>query len=598
MDLVYAFPNDFIFQSIFAVGRVKNDRVVIHDHSTGQSATVPQLLRDVGKIKQQLAQQLAAHTLQEMQNGAETWFGLLIPPGCNFVVGLLAVLALGAGVVPLSTDILPEEAVYFARTANFRTILYGSSSQGLVEDTASNYRHKHGKSINTLAIDSLDPGISLADACILDKDVYLDPSFCPDEASSGYLTFTSGTTGLPKGVVHTRKFFRTQVLLGVHDDLTELSIMPLHWAAGMIALASNITRGVRIEFCRSVYSPDWLLNRIKEPGRYRLLGAPAVWTALEQALLKHVEVSSLCDINPGGKAESELRERMQYLSAAGSGGSPVPSGVFQFFARILTGCELTDFYGSTEIGHIFAYATFKENLVHGDVCISPPIHLLVVYEPLTLYQHFLGTLPDHVAAKVSHEGELYVKSDPMFKEYLSDPGRTRAAVDDDGYFKTGDSGYLKSREFYVEGRFGFDVIRFDGWKILAREVEDELLRLPHVKECLVLPVADKLCGQRVGAIIHIPVSEDSARVGYSLPDVRSTMADNLAIYKLPTVLATTIWPLPRTASGKMAKQKAQEEFFPKGCLDGQHPELQVWDLEHGQQPRERRAWDWAGINAG
>lgn len=113
-----------------------------------------------------------------------------------------------------------------------------------------------------------------------------------------------------------------------------------------------------------------------------------------------------------------------------------------------------------------------------------------------------------------------------------------------------------------------------------------------------LPISDDVCGQRVGAIIYIPSLQASPSPTYSLTEVRASMAERLPVYKLPTALALSSSPLPRTDSGKMAKKAAMERFFPAGCLKGGTSDLQVWDLENGSQPRGRRAWDWAGVNAG
>jgi hypothetical protein len=115
---------------------------------------------------------------------------------------------------------------------------------------------------------------------------------------------------------------------------------------------------------------------------------------------------------------------------------------------------------------------------------------------------------------------------------------------------------------------------------------------------MVLPIPDNLYGQRVGAIIYSPSLQNDASVTYSLTEVRASMAEKLPVYKLPTALALSSSPLPRTDSGKMAKKVAMDRFFPAGCLQGGRSELQVWDLENGPEPRGRRAWDWAGVNAG
>jgi malonyl-CoA/methylmalonyl-CoA synthetase len=369
MEPRYLFPNDRLFQNIFDAGRRYDaDRTIIRDNATGLSATMAQLLNDVGKVKQQLAQEIPEKTLKEMRAGTESWVALVLPQGYAFTVGLLAALALGAGVTPLSADIVLEEAIYFAGKAKFSAMLHGNSCEALVKETALHHQQWNGPQPASLNIEFLLESENESSPCgVLDEDLCLDPNFCPDEESSAILAFTSGTTGLPKGVVHTRKFFRVLTLPGAVDGVTYIHVSPTHWILGLWIVTSGLASGACVEFSRSVYTPQWFMDRIQTPGRYGLIGPPSIWAELRRLLMKRLNISSLDGTVPGGTIESNLRQQMLYLESAATGGGQTPSGIFQFFSRALPSCQLLDAYGSTELGQIVASATWEMKLQRSKV---------------------------------------------------------------------------------------------------------------------------------------------------------------------------------------------------------------------------------------
>jgi hypothetical protein len=157
------------------------------------------------------------------------------------------------------------------------------------------------------------------------------------------------------------------------------------------------------------------------------------------------------------------------------------------------------------------------------------------------------------------------------------------------------------------------VIRYNGWKIPAVEVEDAISELAYIDKVMVGPVSDALCGQRVGAIIWF----HETRTNVSLAQLRSDLyRRGLFQYKLPTVLhrASDNAEFPRTQTGKPAKKAALQAYFPEN-YQSVFPAgvMEVWtEDDEKQQAFEplpaaassaskdgsrcgNRAWDWAGI---
>ncbi|KAL9607973.1 MAG: hypothetical protein Q9167_007170 [Letrouitia subvulpina] len=192
--------------------------------------------------------------------------------------------------------------------------------------------------------------------------------------------------------------------------------------------------------------------------------------------------------------------------------------------------------------------------------------------------------------------------------------------DDNGYYQTGDfvrRGHDDS--LFVLGRASHDahillywralihtadhpvpssVVRFSGWKVFASDVEDALLRNPHISSAVVLGVDDDKVGQRVSALIAInPRPEQALPQQVSLATLRRTLAleQHLPVYKLPTLLRVFApgEKIPRTTSGKVNKVTLREKFFASSDIASE--KVEVWDLNRKDEGLPTRAWDWAGI---
>ncbi|MDX9718547.1 MAG: AMP-binding protein, partial [Thauera sp.] len=139
--------------------------------------------------------------------------------------------------------------------------------------------------------------------------------------------------------------------------------------------------------------------------------------------------------------------------------------------------------------------------------------------------------------------------------YWRNPQATAAALHD-GWFRTGDVGYVDEEGFlFIVDRIK-DVINRAGEKIAAAEVESCLLLLPEVMEAAVLAVADEHTGEGVAAIV-------SVREGSQLDEaaVRAHVAAHLAAYKVPATVRLLTEALPRNPAGKLLKGQLRDTFF-------------------------------------
>ena len=140
------------------------------------------------------------------------------------------------------------------------------------------------------------------------------------------------------------------------------------------------------------------------------------------------------------------------------------------------------------------------------------------------------------------DDELQVRAPWLFDGYLNLPAASRAAWTDDGWFQTGDTAREQDGFFTIVGRTSVDIIKSGGYKVGAGEVEDALLAHPSVVEAAVVGVADEDLGQRVVAYV----------VGEKITDLSEFVAQTLSVHKRPREVRW-VDALPRNAMGKVQK---------------------------------------------
>ncbi len=163
---------------------------------------------------------------------------------------------------------------------------------------------------------------------------------------------------------------------------------------------------------------------------------------------------------------------------------------------------------------------------------------------------------DGAALPVGEPGELWLRGVCVMDGYWHDPQTTALALDEDGWLRTGDIGYLDADGFlYVVDRIK-DVINRSGENIASAEVESCLLQHPQIQEAVVFAQPDEVTGEAVVAVI---VARPGAQL--SADQVRQHVAERLAAYKVPRDVLVHGGPLPRNPSGKLLKRAVKQEYF-------------------------------------
>jgi malonyl-CoA/methylmalonyl-CoA synthetase len=352
------------------------------------------------------------------------------------------------------------------------------------------------------------------------------PSISPLKREQGALiVFTSGTTGKPKGVVHTVASVSAMVTSLIEawgwmeSDVIPL-FLPLHHVHGIVnILLCALWRGATVDlFAR--FDAERVCRKVAEDRYSVFMAVPTIYVKLI-AYLKTLD-ENMCDQITEGFANMRL-------NVSGSAACPVP--LFDEW-EALTSQRFLERYGMTELG----------------MALSNP------YEGERRPGHVGQALPGVVIKRVSESGEeitdpatpgeLAVKSQTTFREYWGNPESTEQAFSQ-GWFMTGDIAVIDEGAYRILGRASIDIIKSGGYKLSALEIEAILLEHPDVDEVAVIGVSDDEWGEIVAAavVLATPVTQESL-IQWS--------RERMSGYKVPRKWAFTD-VLPRNALGKVTK---------------------------------------------
>ncbi|CAL5210652.1 unnamed protein product [Lathyrus oleraceus] len=496
---------------------------------------------------QKLSNLLCENDVKGNLGGAR--IGIVAKPSAEFVAGILATWFSGGVAVPLALSYPEVELLYVMNNSDVSAILstedHSELMQNIANKTSSRFFHippVPNKSSEKSNIGHSKSGESDADRIFLEN---IERS----SEDPALILYTSGTTGKPKGVVHTHRSILAQVqALTKAWEYTSadrfLHCLPLHHVHGLFnGLFAPLYVGSTVEFLpKFSVSGIWKRWRESYPTEgYEADDAITVFTGVPTMYTRLIQGYHAMD--PELRATSASSARNLRLMMCGS--SALPQPVMQEWESI-TGHRLLERYGMTE------FVMALSNPLKGERKAG------TVGKPLPGVQVKILADEEHESEE-SGVGELCVKSPSLFTEYYKLPEVTKESFTDDGFFKTGDAVTTdKDGYFIILGRKNADIIKNGGYKLSALEIESVIVEHPNVSECCVLGVPDKDYGEIVCAII-VPAakSKEESKPALSLAELSTWAKTKLAPYKIPTRLI--VWEsLPRNAMGKVNKKELKK----------------------------------------
>ncbi|ETI27264.1 hypothetical protein G647_09947 [Cladophialophora carrionii CBS 160.54] len=540
-------PNSPFFSKLLRHAR--RDRLAIRDVDLGLEKTYTDILSDALCFRAVLEGSLASDTLRALRDGDEVYIGVLAAGGYEFTVAVLAVLAIGAAVVPISTAAPVKEASYFVTKSRQVLLLVSEEVVHLGRDIQHHLRTTANLHLPFIPILSNLPKQSKYTAF----DMVISSTHFLSDTAPGVVIFTSGTTGLPKGAVMRRSYVHeTALAIGEgyevsHNDVL-LHVLPVHHTTGLqTSFFVFLVAGACVEFKRGGLDPAWVWNRWVQGGLTIFSAVPTILLRLKWHYDKHLAVLPALDRRRYDDAVNQFREIM-------CGSSALQDNVQEFWTDLRRGRAILTRYGATEFpGCLKVPANAPGDLPKG--CVGLPVPGV------------------EVRLSEGDYGELLVRSPYMFSKYLFDVEATRKAHDGDGFFKTGDILRREGNYYFVVGRESVDIIKSGGYKISAIDVEKACQKLPYVDEVAVVGVDDEEFGQRVGAIVGLKSSAEAKDL--TIQRLRTDLRNGLAAYKLPTILRVVQGELPKGGTGKVQKKMLGPAMFPADWRS--RKEVQYWD---------------------
>jgi acyl-CoA synthetase (AMP-forming)/AMP-acid ligase II len=358
-----------------------------------------------------------------------------------------------------------------------------------------------------------------------------DPASSIDAGDDCLLGYTSGTTGLPKGVAMSHAAFiggfnagrLEPAMAWSRDDVVAMAMPNFHLGGSFLSMQALMT-GATLTILPT-FETNELLSTISE---HRVTILPLVPTAL-QILLEHPQLSEF---------NTTTIQKIIYF------GSPINDQTIREALRAFS-AEMTQYYGTTESWILTFLGAAEHNLSSSQRLSScgrpaPGVELRL-------------TDQDGWDVEPGEIGEVVARSPTMFRGYWRNPDAT-ATVFRDGWYRTGDLGRRDAEGFYYLVDRAKDMIVSGGENVYSAEVERALSQHPGVASAAVVGVPDARWGERVVAVV---VRASSATV--SADELRAHCATLLARYKIPKQIefATT---LPLTSNGKVHKPTLRAQF--------------------------------------
>ncbi|WP_405232626.1 acyl-CoA synthetase [Lentisalinibacter salinarum] len=438
-----------------------------------------------------------------------------------FLETLLAAATLGAVFVPLNFRLTGPELEFIINDAGVHTLIADDMLRPVIEPVRESLCVRRYIGAENAAGGWEDYEGLLANAAPYPGHIAAAPH------DTAVIMYTSGTTGRPKGAMLTHgnllwnNVGAAFALSSNPDDIT-LTAAPLFHIGGL-----NVTTLLAMQVGACV-----VLHRAFDPGkalddiaRYRcttMFGAPAMFLFMaQQPRFADTDLSSLRSLVVGA--------------------APVPKSLLEIYGN--RGVNLDQGYGLTETSPL---VSFLKSQYTADKLGSAG-------KPGLFGELRIADADGHSLAP-GEVGEILYRGPNVMKGYWNRPEATAEAIDEDGWFHTGDAGYLDEDGFLFISDRVKDMVISGGENVYPAEVEGVLYEHPAVAEVAVIGLPDEKWGEAVTAVVAL-----SEGAELTLEELRDFADGKLARYKLPLRLHI-VEALPRNPAGKVLKFELREEL--------------------------------------
>ena len=494
--------NDFLDRALAVYG----DRLGIADEPDQPAPTLGDLsYRRIGELARAMA---ATHDRLGLEVGDRVAF--VSHNSARLLTAFWGVSGFGRVLVPVNFRLSFDEVQYIVEHSGARVVYVDPELKEVLADLEAEHVFVLGDD-DDLFVEGVEPR-----------------AWEPDENATATINYTSGTTARPKGVQIThRNIWTNAVTFALHAGVTDrdvyLHTLPMFHANGWGMPFAMTGCGVPQVALRKVDGAE-ILRRVEQYGVTVMCAAPAV-------------VAAVLDAAPSWEGEIPGHGRTRIIVA----GAPPPT---KTVARVEAelGWEFLQIYGLTETSPLL---TINRGRSEWDDL-----------EPAERASKLVraGTPAIGVALEVDDEGEVLARSNVCLAGYWEQPEESAKALED-GWFHTGDGGFIDDEGYLNIADRKKDVIITGGENVSSIEVEDAIFSHPDVAEVAVIGVPDEKWGETIKALVV--KAEGSPLTEQELIDY---VKGRVARFKAPTSVEFRD-VLARTATGKLQKFKLRAPYW-------------------------------------
>jgi acyl-CoA synthetase (AMP-forming)/AMP-acid ligase II len=483
------------------------DHPAMIDGPTGRAYTYAQLADGTHRV---------ATALAGMGIGRGDVIGILLPNIPEYFMLFHGAAILGAASTTINPTYGPEEVEYQLRDSGASVLvtipMFVETAEKAIEGTAVRSIIVVGET------DTHTPFSDLLAAAPYEGHAEVDPA---DDVV--VLPYSSGTTGLPKGVMLTHRNLGANLMQIYHvmevapGEERVIAVLPFFHIYGMQVLMNNVIfRGGTVVTMPRFDLPEFLRILQDHEITIAYLVPPIVLALAKHPLVDEFDLSSLRLIFSGaaplaGELADEVRRRLKV--------------------------DVVQGYGMTEL--------------------SPVTHSTPegVYNPSSVGKTISNTETRIIDPATGDDlppgadGEIWIRGPQMMKGYLNNPSATASTIDRDGWLHTGDIGHFDDDGFlYIVDRLK-ELIKYKGFQVPPAELEGVLLTHPAVVDAAVIGVPDEEAGEIPKAFVVLAPGAD-----ISAEELEAFVAEHVASYKRVRQIEF-IDAVPKSASGKILRRE-------------------------------------------
>lgn len=505
-------PNTTITEWVLKGAGDHPDRAALIDGPTGRTISFAEFESQVKSL---------AGGLASKGFGPGSVLGIMAPNIPEYAIVFHAVATAGGTVTTINPTYGAEEIKFQLRDAGASVIVTISMFADTAREAAE------GTNVETLLIIDSQAGVPDGFEPLIDyfgAPIDQVPVDVADHVV--VLPYSSGTTGLPKGVMLTHRnlvanLAQIKPVIPIGDDESALAVLPFFHIYGMQVLMNELLG----EGCTVITMPRFdliqALELVQDRKITRFFAVPPIVLALaKQPVVSNYDLSSL----------------RQVFSGAAPLGAELAA---EASARV--GCPVVQGYGMTELSPV-SHSPRPTDDAGGSVGIAIPNVRCRLVDPDTNEDQPVGGV-----------GELWVSGPMVMKGYLNNPEATAATIDEDGWLHTGDVATLDEKGLYTIVDRVKELIKYKGFQVPPAELEALLLTHPAVADVAVIGVDDLEAGELPKAFVVMKPGHQA-----TAQELQAFVAQHVATYKQIRIVEF-IDEIPKSASGKILRRLLRQK---------------------------------------